>query len=192
MGNLLKCRMSATEREYVRRINLVIEYIEENLSQEISLDILAKKAFFSAFHFHRIFSACLGESPADYVRRARLERAANRLIHNHYESMTEIAFSSGFSSSSLFSRLFKQHFGIELSEANKTMVFWPEGIAHGFYALEDCELLYKSTNTFDKALDANVAWNDPAFQIAWPTDSAPVLSARDAAAPMFDAIGFPF
>jgi len=112
MGNLLKCRMSATEREYVRRINLVIEYIEENLSQEISLDILAKKAFFSAFHFHRIFSACLGESPADYVRRARLERAANRLIHNHYESMTEIAFSSGFSSSSLFSRLFKQHFGM--------------------------------------------------------------------------------
>ena len=87
---------------------------------------------------------------------------------------------------------FKRHFGIELSEANKTMVFWPEGIAHGFYALEDCELLYKSTNTFDKTLDANVAWNDPAFSIAWPIDGVPALSVRDAAAPTFSAIGFQF
>lgn len=87
---------------------------------------------------------------------------------------------------------YKQYFGIELSEANKTMVFWPEGIAHGFYALEDCDFLYKCTATFQKELDANVAWDDPAFAIQWPIEGEPILSERDKVAPTFDRLDLPF
>lgn len=87
---------------------------------------------------------------------------------------------------------YKQSFGIELSESNKRMLFIPEGFAHGFYALEDCELLYKSSNTFDKTLDANVAWNDPAFGIVWPLVGEPVLSERDKTAPKLGELHLDF
>lgn len=83
-------------------------------------------------------------------------------------------------------------FGIELSEENKKMLFVPEGFAHGFYALEDCELAYFVSNTFDSALDANVKWNDEAFGIEWPLVGEPTLSERDQNAPAFADLSLEF
>lgn len=62
------------------------------------------------------------------------------------------------------------------------MLFVPEGFAHGFYALSDCELQYKVSNTFDPELDAGIAWNDPEINIQWPLAGDPILSARDSQA----------
>lgn len=76
-------------------------------------------------------------------------------------------------------------FSVELSEENKEMLFVPAGFAHGFYALEDCDLEYLVSATYDQALDANVKWNDPAFGIEWPFEGEPVLSKRDMEAPAF-------
>src|SRR3989339_104310 len=56
---------------------------------------------------------------------------------------------------------YKKWFGLELSEDNKKMLFIPEGFAHGFYSLTDCEINYMVSHVFDKDLDAGIAWNDP-------------------------------
>lgn len=81
-------------------------------------------------------------------------------------------------------------FGIELSEENKKMLLVPEGFAHGFYSLEDCELLYKCSNTYDSELDANIAWDDPSIGVDWPIE--PTLSARDQVAPKLSEVDLPF
>jgi dTDP-4-dehydrorhamnose 3,5-epimerase len=85
---------------------------------------------------------------------------------------------------------YMQSFGIELSGDQHKFLFIPEGFAHGFYALEDSEVVYKSTQTYDKDLDANLAWNDPDLKIRWPL--APLLSARDQVAPGLKDLNLPF
>ncbi|MBC7520454.1 MAG: dTDP-4-dehydrorhamnose 3,5-epimerase [Sandarakinorhabdus sp.] len=76
--------------------------------------------------------------------------------------------------------------GVELSEANKRMLWVPPGFAHGFVVLsESADFLYKCTQLYDPTDDRGVRWNDPAIGIDWPvTGVDPVLSAKDAAAPL--------
>jgi dTDP-4-dehydrorhamnose 3,5-epimerase len=84
---------------------------------------------------------------------------------------------------------FGRWFGIELSEANKQMLWIPPGFAHGFCALEDdSDLVYKCTTLYDQPSDRAILWNDPAIGIEWPIAS-PVLSPKDAAAPRLAEAG---
>jgi len=64
----------------------------------------------------------------------------------------------------------------------------PEGVAHGFMALEPLELLYLVTNFYDGSDELGVAWDDPAVAITWPggpakNDGRPIVSERDATNP---------
>jgi AraC family transcriptional regulator len=103
---------SQTRRsEYVARINRVVDYIESHLACELSLEVLAKIACFSSFHFHRIFAAMTGETLNHFVRRLRIEKAASQLLANPGKSVTEVALDCGFSGSSVFARVFKEFFG---------------------------------------------------------------------------------
>ena len=102
-------------RSYLQRIGLVLRHIEENLDARPDLDELARIACFSPYHFHRIFSAMVGESVAAYVRRLLLERAAMQLGHSS-ESVTQIALGSGYESVDAFSRAFRTHMGMLPSE----------------------------------------------------------------------------
>jgi AraC family transcriptional regulator len=101
-----------TQKEYARRINAALDFIDGNIAEEISLVKLASIACFSPYHFHRIFSALVGEPPAEYVRRLRLEKAAGLLVNDLSPTVTEIALACGFSTSALFCRLFKARFGM--------------------------------------------------------------------------------
>lgn len=101
-----------TRKEYARRLNAALDYIDRNLGQDISLMKLASIACFSPYHFHRLFTAFVGEPPAEYIRRLRLERAAIRLATDPATPVTEIALGCGFSSSALFCRLFRARFGM--------------------------------------------------------------------------------
>lgn len=97
--------------EYRSRISRALGFIQGHLAEDFSLDEVAAAACFSKYHFHRIFSALMGESLAEYIRRLRLERAANLLEKWPRMSVTEIALASGFSSPSVFSRDFSTRFG---------------------------------------------------------------------------------
>jgi AraC family transcriptional regulator len=108
--------MKYQREEYIVRINRVIDYIERNTDQELSLEILAEVANFSRFHFHRIFRAMVGETLNQFIQRIRLEKAAAQLIVNPKKSITEIAFDCGFSGSATFARAFKETFQMSASE----------------------------------------------------------------------------
>jgi AraC family transcriptional regulator len=100
---------------YLYQVNRVIDYINRNLDADLSLQVLAEIASFSPFHFHRIFKAIVGEKVHDFVSRLRVERAAVLLRHQPNLFITEIALQCGFSSTSTFSRAFKNYFGVNPS-----------------------------------------------------------------------------
>lgn len=118
---LTRIMLSSSESRtiYTSRINRVITFITNNLSEPLYLDLLAKKAYFSPYHFHRIFTYMLGETPNAFVNRLRVEKAANMLQKNSSLSITDIAFDCGFSSSAAFARSFRQYFGISASKWRK-------------------------------------------------------------------------
>ena len=110
----------AIRAEYIARINRVMDYIESNLDRELSLEAIAKVAHFSVYHFHRIFKGVVGETPNQFIRRRRVEKAASMLTGNPTKSITEIAFDCGFSGSATFARFFKETFGVSASEWRKS------------------------------------------------------------------------
>lgn len=101
-----------SRREYYARINRVMDYIDQHLEQALELKDIAAIASFSPYHFHRIFTFLIGETPIDYIQRLRVERAAVRLQQAPLVPITEVAYSCGFSSISLFSRTFRKYFGV--------------------------------------------------------------------------------
>jgi AraC family transcriptional regulator len=99
-----------SRQEYERRMHRVIEHIDRHLDSPLDLAALAEVAHFSAFHFHRLFAAWMGETLGDYLRRRRLEVAAMRLASQPRLSVLRAALSVGFGSGEAFSRAFKTHF----------------------------------------------------------------------------------
>ena len=97
-------------------MNQAIDYARAHLAEDLSLEVLARAACFSPYHFHRIFCGVVGETPADFVKRLRLDQAAFMLTFNPRKSITEVAFACGFSSSATFARAFKEQFGTSASE----------------------------------------------------------------------------
>jgi dTDP-4-dehydrorhamnose 3,5-epimerase len=76
-------------------------------------------------------------------------------------------------------------FGVELSAANRLMLYVPKGFAHGYQSLTDgSEVLYMVTQFYTPGAERGLRWNDPAFGIPWPV-SDPILSPKDAVAPDF-------
>ena len=100
------------EKEYNLRIRKVLAYIQENLTEDLSLDKLSGMAFFSPFHFQKIFSLYMGESPKQYIMRLRLERIAHYLKLYPDLSVGDASFQCGFSSPSTFIRAFKKYYGV--------------------------------------------------------------------------------
>lgn len=115
-------RSAQAHPDYITRINRGIDYVLQNLDQPLSLQSVAAAAAFSPFHFHRVFKSLIGESLNDFIKRVRLERALTLLSRKAYSqsSLTEIALACGFSSSSDFSRCFKQRFDVPPSQFDAT------------------------------------------------------------------------
>ena len=88
---------------YRRRINQVIDHLNGNLHRSVALEELASVAFFSPYHFHRIFVALMGETVNAFTNRLRNEKAA-RLLRFSQKPVTEIAAECGFSSTATLSR----------------------------------------------------------------------------------------
>jgi AraC family transcriptional regulator len=97
--------------EYESRMHRVLAYIDEHLEQPLDLNTLAEVAYFSPFHFHRLFSAWMGETFGDYLRRRRVEVAAMRLAAQPRTRILNTALSVGFGSAEAFTRAFKNRFG---------------------------------------------------------------------------------
>jgi len=80
---------------------------------------------------------------------------------------------------------FKQWVAVELTSQNRTMLYIPEGFAHGFQTLIDqSEVFYQMSEFYHPEAARGVRWNDPAFQIEWPISDL-VMSPKDLAYPDF-------
>lgn len=106
------------QTDYQNRINRVFKYIDENLDSELSLNTVSEIAFFSPFHFHRIFKFITDETLNLYVTRQRVEKSASELIHKNV-AVTEISFKYGFKDNSSFTRAFKKYYGVSPTEFRK-------------------------------------------------------------------------
>lgn len=115
----MESRHEISINDYISRINSVIIYIEKNIDKPLNLGDIARHANFSPFHFHRIFTALEGETPAGFILRLRVEKVARLLQEQEDTSITEIAYRCGFSNYTSFNRAFKKHFGMTAQEFRK-------------------------------------------------------------------------
>ena len=84
-----------------------------------------------------------------------------------------------------------EHIAVEISFENGKQIWVPPGFAHGFVTLQPMtEICYKCTNYYSPTTEGAVRWDS--CGIDWPLQGAPVLSAKDAAAPAFADFDSPF
>lgn len=121
-----------SKQEYIARINRVMDYIGQNIDKPIDLTVMADIALFSPYHFHRIFTFIVGETPNNFVSRIKLEKAAQLLHDSPKTSISEIAFQCGFNNVSSFSRSFKSYFGMsaKMFRLQDKAIFVKDGIRY--------------------------------------------------------------
>lgn len=89
-----------------RRIVLAKMFIDESFADNIDLNHIAGEAFFSKFHFIRLFKMAYGKTPHQYLTYVRIEKAKLNLQAGM--SIRDVCFSVGFDSESSFTHLFKR------------------------------------------------------------------------------------
>lgn len=89
------------------------------------------------------------------------------------------------------SKTYRKYYGIELSEDNKTMLYIPEGMGHGYYALTDALIQFKVTTHYIPHDEVGFSWNSSFLNIQWPFDEVkPILNDKDANSVDFDDLEF--
>jgi dTDP-4-dehydrorhamnose 3,5-epimerase len=83
----------------------------------------------------------------------------------------------------LGSPTFKRWWSFELTGHGKERLWVPRGFAHGYYATEDCQVLYAQDECFNEKFDRSMAWDDPDLAISYPFSGTPMLSDKDRNAP---------
>jgi AraC family transcriptional regulator len=101
---------------YISSVNKALQFMDENLDTNLSLETISKVACFSPFHFHRIFKAITNETLNSYINRKRIEKVASVLTHKPEVSITELSLLFGFNSNSSLTRAFKKYYSISPSE----------------------------------------------------------------------------
>lgn len=92
------------------RLARVVQYIKENIRENLQLDDLAGQACLSKAHFLRTFKQELGLTPMEYVLKERLKLARKYLLLGEFQ-IQEVSMMSGFNNNTYFIRAFKQEFG---------------------------------------------------------------------------------
>ena len=117
-------------KEQVLAVQRMQDYMEANLAKEINLSDLARVSMFSPWYSYRLFREYLGLTPAEYIRRLRLSRAAERL-RDEKSRVIDVAFDLGFSNVDTFTRAFFREFGLNPSDYVKTPVPLPLFVPYG-------------------------------------------------------------
>lgn len=101
--------------DWITGLQKAIDYVEDNLTEKLDYNEIAKKAYSSNFHFQRIFSILCGYTIGEYIRKRRLTLAGNELISTNTK-IINIALKYGYDSHESFSRAFTKFHGINPSQ----------------------------------------------------------------------------
>lgn len=104
---------------YNDAIALCIDYIEKNIKNELSPELIANECGYSTFHFSRVFNINKGITLMEYVKKRRLSLAAEDLFDD--KKIIEIALEYGFQTHNGFSKAFKKEFGFSPTQYLKRM-----------------------------------------------------------------------
>lgn len=130
-------------KEQLLAVQRMQDYIEGHLEQEITLTQMAKAALFSPWYAHRLFCTYTGLKPAEYIRKLRLSRSAQRL-KNEGCRITDVAFELGFGSQDGYQRAFLKEFGCNPGEYARRPVpitlFIPYGVKFREMRKEVCSM----------------------------------------------------
>jgi AraC family transcriptional regulator len=108
----------ATRQELYKRIVRGRELMDTHFTQPLSIELVAKEACMSEYHFYRLFKKMMGTSPHQYILRKRLE-SGKQLLEQHRLPVSDAAVQCGFSDIYSFSKAFKQAFGITPSSLHR-------------------------------------------------------------------------
>ncbi len=97
---------------YEAVINKTVEYILNNLHEQLDVKFVANIACMSPFHFHRIFTKQKEETLSKFIQRCRIEKAKQLIESEQKLFFHEIAYECGFSSQSLLVKTFRKHYGM--------------------------------------------------------------------------------
>lgn len=103
--------------DHLGQIQRAVDFIEDNLSDDLQVDAIAKVAGFSRWHFQTVFSAAVGDSLKEYIRTRRLTKAMMELGSD--KRILDIALDAGFESQEAFTRAFKSMYNLTPGEARK-------------------------------------------------------------------------
>ena len=104
--------------EWVKTINSAIEYMENHLTDDITLGDIAESVSISAFHFQRAFSMMAEMSPAEYLRNRRLSKAGEELANGEV-SVIDVALKYGYDSPESFTKAFSRFHGVSPRQVRK-------------------------------------------------------------------------
>ncbi len=97
---------NAKNNIHIETLTEILDYIEDNFNEHITLSMLSAKAGFNEKYFCRIFKISTGKTPIEYINELKINNAC-RLLSYENASVTEAGIQSGFSDMSYFSKVFK-------------------------------------------------------------------------------------
>ncbi len=103
--------------EWLNAMNRAVEYIEDNITERLDIEKVAKIALSSAFHFQRMYHMITGITIGEYVRRRRLTLAAQDILSG--EKIIDVAYKYGYETPEAFAKAFRKMHGISPSAARE-------------------------------------------------------------------------
>ncbi|MDD6201246.1 MAG: AraC family transcriptional regulator [Firmicutes bacterium] len=100
------------------RVNTILQYVDEHYAERIKLDDLVEILHINKYYICKIFQQCIGKTFLDYVNLVRIQKAVDMIVSTN-DSITAIAFATGFQDINYFSRIFKRTMGISPTELRK-------------------------------------------------------------------------
>lgn len=105
--------------DWITGIQKAINYIENNITEELDYEAIAKESFSSSFHFQRVFSILCGYTLGEYIRNRRLSLAGTELARGR-EKVIDIAYKYGYDTPESFAKAFLKFHGITPSQARSS------------------------------------------------------------------------
>ena len=106
-------------KDWIEGFQASIDYIEQNLTEELDIEKIAEKAALSSFYYQRIFGALCGMTVGEYIRARRMTLAAQELSGSDHR-VIDVAIKYGYDSPDSFAKAFQRFHGITPTKARES------------------------------------------------------------------------